>query len=63
MMISETLHVEGKSVGRMIVDTNAKEVTFEPNENPTLVPDRNWNGVDELRQAVIQAYTSENPGY
>ena len=61
MKIVESIYVAGKPVGRLIVNTNSREINFHPAEAPSPLPDKEWSSTDELRQAVTQAYTSESP--
>ena len=57
MKITETIHVEGKPVGHLIVNTNSHEIEFQPAEATSLLPDQEWGSVDELRVAVVNAYS------
>lgn len=62
MMLSETIHVAGKPVGRMIVNTNSHEIAFQAAESPSLLPDKEWDSVDQLKQAVIDTYSHNRDG-
>jgi len=66
MILAETIHVAGKPVGRLMVNTNSHEIAFQAAEAISLLPDQEWASVDELRAAVIAAYSKpekeESPG-
>ena len=51
MILAETVHMSGKPVGRLIVNTNSREIVFQPAEATVPLPDREWNSVEELRAA------------
>ena len=57
MKIVESIHVQGKPVGRLIVNTNSSEIAFQPTEATSPLPDQEWGSVDELRAAVTAFYT------
>ena len=57
MRLVETLHVSGRPVGRLLVNTNSQEIAFQAAELPSLLPDYSWDSVDELRAAVTAAYS------
>ena len=63
MKITETIHVEGKPVGRLIVNTNSHEIEFQPAEATSLLPDQSWNSVDHLKLAIFAAYTPKDEGH
>lgn len=56
-MLSETIHMAGRPVGRLLVNTNSQEISFQPHDTPSPVPDRDWESVDELRNAIARAYS------
>ena len=56
MIISESIVVNGRPVGKLILDTNSQEIAFHPNESPSPVPEQDWESVDKLRAAVVKAY-------
>jgi hypothetical protein len=56
MMLSETLHVSDRPVGKLLVNTNSQEIAFQAAESPSLLTNRSWKTVDELRAAVTAAY-------
>ncbi len=58
MIVSETFHVSGRPVGRLMVNTNSQEIAFQPAESPSLLPDQSWSSVDELRTAMTVAYSN-----
>lgn len=64
MRIAESVYVQGRPVGRLIVDTNSHEIVFQPRESPSRLPDQSWNSVDQLKQAVFAAYSykKSSPG-
>ena len=62
MIIAESVHVAGKPVGRLIIDSNSHEIAFQTAEATSLLPDQEWGAVDELRAAVVEAYTDKEKG-
>ena len=56
-MLKETVFAKGKPIGVLIVDTFNGQMTFTPAEEPSLLSNRRWKSLDEMRQAVIKAYT------
>ncbi len=55
-MTSETIIVNDVPVGRIVVDTNAQRIAFLPAISPSKLPMRDWESIDQLRNAVITAY-------
>ncbi|MFC1688209.1 hypothetical protein ACFL07_00940 [Pseudomonadota bacterium] len=56
MMIKETVFVEGQAVGQLLMETNTQAISFHPADDASRPPKRNWESIDELRQAVVEAY-------
>ena len=59
MMTSETIYVKGDPVGRIVIDTNLQEIAFLPLHTPSKLPMRDWESIDDLRNAVISAYQNK----
>ena len=66
MIVNETIFVQGRPVGRLLVNTNSQEIAFQPAKPPSLLPDKQWSSVDEVKAAVTLAYfkpkKDETPG-
>lgn len=62
MILSETLHVDGRPIGRLLVNSQSQDISFQAAELPSLLPDRPWGTVDELRAAVTAAYSHNKDG-
>ena len=62
MMTSETIFVNSVPVGRLLVETDSKEVTFLPAISPSKLPEKDWASLEELRNAVIAAYQDKDQG-
>ena len=60
MMTSESVYVKGVPVGRIVVDTNSKEIAFLPTVTPSKLPMKDWESLDDLRNAVIAAYQNSD---
>ena len=56
MMTSESIYIKGVPVGRIVIDTNSQEIAFLPTITPSKLPMKDWESIDELRNAVISAY-------
>ena len=56
-MLKETVFANGRPVGVLLVDTFNRQISFHPTESPSLLPDRSWNSLDEMRQAIVEAYS------
>ena len=56
MITSESVFADGVPVGRIVIDTNSQEIAFLPTVTPSKLPMRDWESLDELRNAVITAY-------
>ena len=63
MVLSETIYVNGFPVGRIVVETNSKEVAFLPGVTPSKLPMQYWESIDDLRNAVISAYQNKYRPY
>ena len=53
MILAETVFVRGAPVGVIRQDSNTNQVDFSPTDGKSLIQDRNWPSVDELKLAVI----------
>lgn len=60
MLTSETIFVDGVRVGRIVIDTNSQEIAFIPTNTPSKLPMRDWESIDQLRNAVIAAYQDKD---
>ena len=56
MITTESIYVKGVPVGRIVIDTNSQEIAFLPTITPSKLPMKDWESIDELRNAVISAY-------
>jgi hypothetical protein len=56
MMISETVFVNTRPIGRILMETVSQEVTFFPTISPSRLPAKDYASIDEMRNAVIAAY-------
>ena len=61
MIVTETIFVSSKPVGVVRRDDYSGEIAFSPQKPPSKLPLREWKSVDELKAAVLEAYTNENP--
>ncbi len=62
MMFSETVFANSVPVGRILLDTDTKEVTFLPASSPSKLPAKDYTSIDEMRNAVIAAYQAKEGG-
>lgn len=60
MIVSETLFVDKRPVGRLFMDTLTQDIAFQTMDGSNSFPDRNWSSVDEPRQAVEETYSRKN---
>jgi hypothetical protein len=61
MKLCESFYVDGRAVGMIVQDSLSLAIAFVPKEGIEALPKRAWRTVDELKAAVIHAYTNENP--
>ncbi len=62
MMTSESIFVNGATVGRIVVDTNSQEIAFLPTVSPGKLPPKDYESIDEMRNAVIAVYQDKDQG-
>lgn len=60
-MLKETVFANGRPVGVLLVDTYNGQLSFHPAESPSLLPDRDWKCLDEMRQMIIKVYSDLKP--
>ena len=59
MILAEAIHVKGKPVGTVRQDTLTRQIAFTAANPPSKLPEREWVCVDELKEAVLAAYSVE----
>lgn len=59
MKLTESLYVDGQPVGMIIQHSQSGAIAFIPKEGIEPLPKRTWRSVDELKAAVIRAYTTK----
>ena len=57
MLTSETIYVDGVPVGRIVIETQSQEIAFLPTISPSKLPTQDFSSLDDLRNAVISAYS------
>ena len=57
MRIKETIYVKGQPVGALLLDSLTRQASFQSAEMPSLLPDRTWGSIDELKATVAAAYS------
>ena len=57
MILAETIFVNQQPVGVVRQDSDSGLIDFSPTDGKSLIQDRNWSNVDELRAAVQKAYS------
>jgi hypothetical protein len=57
MILTETIYVNKKPVGVVRHCSNSNQFAFSPINGRSRVPEREWPSIDELKQAVIAAYS------
>lgn len=57
MILAETIFVGGAPVGVVRQDTNSRQIVFFPIDGKSPLPNRPWKSVDELRAAVVAAFS------
>jgi hypothetical protein len=62
MMASETIYVEGVPVGRIVVENNTQEIAFLPAVSPSKLKEKDFESLEELRNAVFAAYQDKDQG-
>ncbi len=60
-LLAEILRIDRRPVGMIRQDSNSKQIGFSPLRGKLQLPQRRWGHVDELKQAVIQAYQKKTP--
>ena len=63
MILAESIFVNHQPVGIARMDSNTGQFSFSPLRGKSPLSDKQWRNVDELKQAVIRAYsqTKESP--
>ena len=61
MILRETIFLDGTPLGVIRQDNFTRLIAFSPQNPPSKLPLREWKSVDELKAAVLEAYTNENP--
>ena len=61
MILIETIFVSSKPVGVIRRDDYSGEIAFSPIKGKSRLPDREWESIDELKEAVIREYENESP--
>ena len=56
MILSETIFINRQPVGVVRHDSNTGQVKFAPIKGTSPLPEKQWRDVDELKQALFQAY-------
>ena len=56
MILAETIYVDRQPIGMVREDSNTGQLDFSPHEGKSLLPQRQWRDIDELKAAVIKAY-------
>jgi len=59
MLTTETMFVDGRPVGRIVIETCSQEVAFVPTVTPSKLPLQDWDSIDELRSTVIAVYQTK----
>ena len=57
MFLTETIYIKGKPIGVVRRDTTTRLIAFSPNQGHSKLPEREWASIDELKAAVMVAYT------
>ena len=57
MMTAETIFVDGVPVGRIVIETQSQEIAFIPTIFPSRLSAKDYASIDDLRNAVISAYS------
>jgi len=57
MIMRETIHVAGEVVGVIRQDTNTGQIAFSANNGQSRLPAQEWDSIDQLKAAVIAAYS------
>ena len=61
MIISESIFKDRVPIGRIFSDTQTGLFAFSPTKGQSLLPDREWRDVDELKRAIYEAYRQGKP--
>ncbi len=56
MILAETIFVDQRPVGVVRRDSTTRQVAFSPTDGRSLLPERQWRDIDEMKAAVIKAY-------
>jgi hypothetical protein len=59
MILSETMFIEGRPIGKILTDAQTGSASFIPFDNrDTRLPNRQFANVTDCRKAVASAYRS-----
>ena len=62
MILAETIFVDRQPVGIVRQDSNTQQIDFSPLKGKSLVTDRSWESIDDLKLAVFAAYSHNKDG-
>lgn len=57
MILTETIFFKGAPIGAVRQCSFTGQIDFSPLKGKSLLADRSWDSVDQLKQAVIKAYS------
>lgn len=62
MIVSETIFVNRQPVGMVRQDSNSGQIDFSPLNGKSLLPQKRWRDMDELKRAIFAAYSYNEDG-
>ena len=60
MILTETIFLGGAPVGVVLQDTNTRQIAFSPIKGQSPLSAKDWESMDELKVAVLNAYKKES---
>ncbi len=62
MILRETIYFNRQPIGMIRMDSKSGEIDFSPLKGKSPLSDQSWDSVDELKLAVIKAYSYKEEG-
>ena len=62
MILSKTIFINCQPVGMVRQDSNSGQIDFSPLNGKSLLPQKRWRDMDELKRAIFAAYSYNEDG-
>ncbi|MCH8056863.1 MAG: hypothetical protein IIB78_03220 [Proteobacteria bacterium] len=62
MIVAETIFVDSRPAGVLRQGSNSGQIGFSPLKGESLLPQKHWRDIDQLKAAVRAAYSRNEEG-